>query len=174
MRYGLLPSDYLIDRIRRDCRLPDYNLNPDDLRDWIAEAVRALSAKGQFAERTERIAYKNHVAALPTDWAGYKCGCNGFTRHYNSLRFTQASGIADITYYVLPVDDTGMPMLVDEPNTLEYFFWYVAEKLCYLGDLPRGFTTQDCMVKKLDYKKVAETTLNWPTTSRSRHFSNPR
>lgn len=170
MRYGLLSADYLVDRVRRDTRMPDYNFRPDDLREWIAEAVRGLSACGQFDEKKVQLRYENYRCSLPTDWAGYKCTCSSFTRHYTDLVFQKAQGVATITYYVMPVDTSGVPMLIDEPNVLNYVHWFVMEKLCYLGDLPAAFTVQDCFVKKMDALRCAQTNLNWPTHKGSRNF----
>jgi hypothetical protein len=167
MRYNLLSAQYIPERIRRDTRMADFNMQPDDLSEWVAEAIRGLEAKGQFATKSVRLEYTNYRCKLPDDWAGFECTCTKFTRSYDYLFFPKSAGVATVTYYVMPVDDEGIPMVIDHPRVIDYVFWFVCEKLSMIpGMLPSTFTQQLCWVRWMDNHKCAQTDLNWPTDTR--------
>jgi hypothetical protein len=191
--YDNISTGVIIDKIYRDLDFGDGEKDRwMDMIEWIGEALEDIQILSQTIEKQTTLTIDQYRAFLPCDFYEIRQvtyggkplhhGLGKFDHHlkdtdrqyttpysysiaYPYMNLSLKSGEIVLSYWALPVDEDGFPLVPDHYDIKEALFWYVLSKLA-LGGWKHNDPNINHMYCKQQYKlhkNKANAFYNFPT-----------
>lgn len=160
MIYKLTSVNAVISKIVDDLQIGDTEVPIDDFINWIGHALSHIGSYYQLTEKQAVISIENYKGELPCDF--YKksrtlyngnrpsnnksllgttqkdISANSFSNsdyniNHNVITTAFETGNITIQYLALPVDNSGLPLVPDDPSFMDALFWRVVYQLSIRG-----------------------------------------
>lgn len=156
MKYNLVSSKYIISKVYRDLDIDKQRDISSNIIEWIAEAMQLIGHHNIYEEKEVELPIIDYKAEIPCDFLelrdismyGISLASSDdrnrsdlyYYIKYPNIIFNVRNDKCKLSYYAIPTDEEGLPMVIDNMNVINAIFEYIVTKLLrieYMKDIRR-------------------------------------
>jgi hypothetical protein len=164
VKYPLVSIKTIIAKVYRDLDFDNEQDNTIAIIEWAGEAIELIGNMNIYIEKTVDIDVSNFMGELPCDFiAAHYVSFNNeiitesinkvtiyptYKIEYPYIKTTMETGTVTLDYFAFPVDEEGLPMIVDTIEVRNAIFEYIATKMARIEYRNKALSFNEYMAQE--------------------------